>query len=182
MSFIPEGYMNDLIKINYNSERQTTSARDLWEFLERPYGKFTDWFNQYKGYGFTENEDYRSISEISEKPLGGRPAADYEITIDMAKELSMLARNEKGKLARQYFIDLEKRWNDLMMVMSRALKLADVQIKQLQGTNAVLEQRISEYEPKVQYLDSILSGSRQTGYRILLYPSMHRPSGSCHAI
>lgn len=101
--------MNELIKVNYGADRQTTSARDLWEFLGSPYGQFTDWFNQYKGYGFIEDEDYRGITEISVKPQGGRPAIDYEITLDMAKELAMLQKTEKGKQARQYFIEVEKR-------------------------------------------------------------------------
>ena len=138
--------MNNLIKVNF--ERQTTSARRLWEFLEKPYNHFTDWFNQYKGYGFTKDVDFRSFSDNSEKPKGGRPSQDYEITIDMAKELCMLQKTEKGKMARKYFIDLEKKWNSPEAVMARALKMADSKIIKL-------ESQIEEQKPKVIFADSV---------------------------
>lgn len=54
--------MNELIKITNHGDKRTTSARDLWEFLGKPYTKFTMWFNQYKDYGFIENVDYRELS------------------------------------------------------------------------------------------------------------------------
>ena len=90
--------LNNLIKVNF--ERQTTSARQLWEFLDKPHGEFMKWFHRYCGYGFTENADYGVIDKSVENPQGGRPATDYEITIDMAKELCMLQKTEKGKIAR----------------------------------------------------------------------------------
>jgi len=129
----------ELIPVNYNNDRQTVSARMLWEFLDKPYMHFTDWFNQYKSYGFIENIDFASLSEISEKPQGGRPQIDYELTIEMAKELCMLQRTEKGRMARQYFIELEKAWNSPEAVMARALKMADNKILSLQGSVRLLE-------------------------------------------
>ena len=103
--------MNELIKITNHGDKQTTSARDLWEFLGKPYDKFTKWFNQYKDYGFVENEDYRAMCIKFHTAQGNESeATDYEITIDMAKELAMLQKTEKGKEARQYFIEAEKRY------------------------------------------------------------------------
>ena len=103
--------MNELIKVNYSADRQTTSARDLWEFLDQPYSQFTKWFDQYKEYGFVEGQDYRAISENFLTAQGNASVRmDYEITIDMAKELAMLQKTEKGKQARQYFIEVEKRY------------------------------------------------------------------------
>ncbi len=103
--------MNELIKITNHGDKQTTSARDLWEFLGKPYTKFTMWFNQYKDYGFIENVDYRELSVKTYTSQGAEhEATDYEITIDMAKELAMLQKTEKGKEARQYFIEAEKRY------------------------------------------------------------------------
>ena len=131
--------MNSLIPINYDNDRQTVSARTLWQFLERPYRDFTEWFNQFKTYGFAESIDFRTLSENIEKPQGGRPSVDYEITIEMAKELCMLQRTEKGKQARQYFIELEKRWNSPEAVMARALKMADKKILSLQGAVNTLQ-------------------------------------------
>ncbi|SCX57616.1 anti-repressor protein [Nitrosospira sp. Nsp1] len=60
-------------------------------------------------YGFVENQDFVVVSDSGNNPKGGRPSRDYHITLDMAKELAMVERNEKGKQARQYFIECERR-------------------------------------------------------------------------
>lgn len=126
--------------MNYTGEKQTTSARELWEFLDKPYTKFTMWFNKYKEYGFTENEDYRELSAKTYTSNGAEhEATDYEITVDMAKELAMLQKSDKGKLARQYFLELEKQWNSPEAVMARALKMADTKILTLKNTVTILE-------------------------------------------
>ena len=145
--------MNELIKVNYNSDRQTTSARTLWEFLGKPWGQFSKWFEQFKGYGFIENVDYRLVST---KILTNNPknpeyeTTDYEITIEMAKELCMLQKTEKGKQARQYFIDLEKQWNSPEAIMARALKMADAKL-------LVLQSQIVEMKPKAESFDSLMN-------------------------
>ena len=137
--------MNELIPINMNDpERITVSARDLHEFLEvkDPY---RNWFPRMCEYGVEEDKDFRTfLCETS----SGRPKHDAEITIDMAKELCMLQRNEKGKQARQYFIQLEKDWNSPEKVMARALQIAN---KKLQ----VLEAKAEEDKPKVLFADSV---------------------------
>lgn len=139
--------MNELIPINMNNpERITVSARDLHEFLEVET-RFNDWFHRMCEYGFAENHDFRFYSKMS-NTSGGRPAQDAQITIDMAKELCMLQRNEKGKQARQYFIQLEKDWNSPEKVMARALQIAN---KKLQ----VLESQAEENRPKVLFADSV---------------------------
>lgn len=99
---------NEIIPINTDSNgQQTVNARDLHEFLE--VGKdFTTWIkDRILQYDFQENQDFIVFPEIGENPKGGRPKDEYHITIDMAKELSMVERNEKGKQARQYFIKME---------------------------------------------------------------------------
>ena len=141
--------MNELIKVNCDGDKQTISARTLWEFLDKPWGEFMKWFNQFKDYGFVENHDYRVIEYLLENPKGGRPATDYEITVEMAKELCMLQKSEKGKIARQYFIELEKAWNSPEMVMSRALKLAEKKI-------ANLEEERQKLLPKAQSYDILM--------------------------
>ena len=102
--------MQELIKVNKNDNgKETVNARELHKFLE--VGKiFGAWINdRINQYGFVENEDYVVVSENGNNPLGGRPSKDYHIAIDMAKELSMIERNEKGKEARQYFIDRDNK-------------------------------------------------------------------------
>ena len=144
--------MNEIIKIDYSSDRPTVSARELHEFLgvESPYHK---WFPRMCEYGFTEGQDFWTF--LSES-TGGRPAQDAQLTIDMAKEICMLQRNERGKQARQYFIQLEKDWNSPEKVMARALHIADRKIKCLQTENALQKQLILELKPKADYTDCIL--------------------------
>ncbi|MGF7059242.1 antA/AntB antirepressor family protein [Brassicibacter mesophilus] len=145
--------MNELIKINYQGDRQTASARDLWGFLDRPHGEFMKWFGRYADYGFIENVDYRAYRQIS-RHANGRDyeATDYEITIDMAKELAMLQKTEKGKIARQYFIELEKKWNSPESVMARALQIANVKL--IEHQNKVIELQ-SELEYKTEVIKGI---------------------------
>ena len=126
--------MNELIKVNYDNDRPTISGRELHEFLEVE-SNYTTWFKRMCEYGFTEEIDFIPFLEES---TGGRPSQDHQMTIDMAKEICMLQRTEKGKQARQYFIALEKAWNTPEMILSRALKVAEQQMKQLQIRNSQL--------------------------------------------
>ncbi len=121
--------MNELIKVDYTTDRPTVSARELHEFLEVKTA-YKDWFPRMCEYGFTEGQDFCSF--LSES-TGGRPAQDAQLTIDMAKELCMLQRNERGKQARQYFIQLEKDWNSPEKVMARALQIADQKLHMLEA-------------------------------------------------
>lgn len=101
--------MENLIPVNYDTEQPTVSARELYKKLNIGT-KFTTWFERMKAYGFSEgNEFFPKVGETSEQ--GGRPATDYQISIDMAKQICMIQRTPEGKLIRQYFIDLEKAWN-----------------------------------------------------------------------
>ena len=105
--------MNDLIHIQsqtINDEMvQTVSARELHAFLE-VQTRFNDWIkDRIAEYDFIDNQDFIGFTEKSVKPQGGRPSQEYHITLDMAKELSMVERNEKGKQARKYFIECEKK-------------------------------------------------------------------------
>ena len=144
--------MNELIKIDYQSDRPTVSARDLHEFLEVGTA-YKDWFPRMCEYGFKEGVDFCSFLRESS---GGRPAQDAQLTIDMAKELCMLQRTEKGKQARQYFLQLEKDWNSPEKVMARALQIADRRIRCLEDENAQQKQLIAEFSPKASYYDVVL--------------------------
>lgn len=147
--------MDGLIKVDFSADRLTVSARDLHGFLEvsTPYHK---WFPRMCEYGFTENQDY-SVTDIfvHHSQGGSQSKKDAALTIDMAKEICMLQRNEKGKQARQYFIQLEKDWNSPEKVMARALKIADVKIKGLEADNAALQAQIAADAPKVIFAGAV---------------------------
>lgn len=101
---------NELIKITQDENgNSVVSGRELHEFLEvkTPY---KDWFPRMVEYGFAENVDFISLAQKCAKPNGGRPKIDHALTLDMAKEISMIQRTEKGKQARQYFIEVEKEY------------------------------------------------------------------------
>ena len=83
----------------------------------------------------------------------------------MAKEICMLQRSEKGKIARQYFIQLEKAWNTPEMIMSRALKMAERQMKQLQIDNARLAVDNQIMKPKADYFDELVDRNLLTNFR-----------------
>jgi anti-repressor protein len=152
--------MNELIKVNYNDERQTTSARSLWEFLDRPYEQFNKWFDAYKDYGFTENQDYQALSiKILTVQGNSVDAKDYEVSIDMAKELAMLQKTEKGKQARQYFLELERQWNSPEALFARALKMADRKINSLETEKIELKTIIQKQSPKVLFANSVMASS-----------------------
>ena len=132
-------------KINTdNSDRITVSARDLHDYLGVETD-FAHWFQRMTEYGFTEGVDFATF--LSES-TGGRPATDAQLTIEMAKEICMLQRSEKGKIARTYFIQLEKDWNTPEKVMARALDIAHKEISSL-GT------KIEEMKPKALFADAV---------------------------
>lgn len=143
--------MKELLKINYEAEQPTVSARDLHEALEIK-SKYADWFKNMSAYGFVENMDYFTFSKNLEN--GGR-TIDHNISVDMAKQICMIQRSEKGKQYRQYFIDLEKAWNTPEQIFARALKMADQKIEKLKETNAGLLEDVERMRPKEIFADAV---------------------------
>lgn len=143
--------MNEIIKINYETEQPTVSARDLHEGLEIKTA-FKDWFPRMCQYGFEEGKDFCSF--LSES-TGGRPATDYQISVDMAKQICMIQRTDKGKMYRQYFLDLEKAWNTPEQIFARALKMANQEIEKLKSNNTVLIQDVQRMKPKEIFADAV---------------------------
>ena len=139
--------MNDLktidIKLNNDLEPMVV-GRDLHKMLEvaTPYDK---WFPRMAEYGFMEGEDFSTF--LSES-TGGRPAVDHLIKLDMAKELCMIQRTEKGKQARQYFIQIEKDYNSPEKIMARALQIAQKEISSLKIECASMK-------PKALFADAV---------------------------
>jgi anti-repressor protein len=111
----------ELIKVEINEKgEQLVSGRELHKFLENTE-RFSSWFNRQLAYGFEEDVDYVGCKTFN--TLANTELQDYIIKISMAKEISMIQRNEKGKLARKYFIDCERR---LLEVDKKKMLLADL--------------------------------------------------------
>lgn len=143
--------MHELIKIQHDNDRITVLARDLHDFLEVGT-QFKDWFPRTCEYGFQENEDFNPL-KIEQVRLEGnrevkRELQDYQLTIEMAKEIAMIQRNEKGKQARQYFIQLENDWNSPQKVMARALQMSQRELQTLRIEN-------EEMKPKALFADAV---------------------------
>ncbi len=157
--------MTELIKVNYDSDRPTVLGRDLHEFLG-VNSKYTMWFSRMCEYGFTEKVDFETcFPNLGSGNNGGQNRVDHQLTIEMAKELCMLQRNEKGKIARQYFINLETAWNTPEMIMSRALKMAEKQISKLQLVNSDLTVKNQIMLPKAEYFDELVERNTLTSFR-----------------
>lgn len=155
--------MDELIKINYDSEHPTVNGRELHDALGINT-KYADWFPRMCEYGFSEGKDYFSILRNRSDGLAGRCLTDHQLTIDMAKQLCMIQRTEIGKKFRQYFIQIEDAWNSPDAVMARALQFANRQLALLkyQNTNlsntvAIQNQQIAEMKPKVSYYDVVIN-------------------------
>lgn len=173
--------MNELLKVNYDNDRITLSARELHEFLEVKTS-FKDWFPRMCEYGFNESQDFNPLKNEQVRLEGNRQVKrtvqDYEITLDMAKEIAMIQRSDKGKEVRQYFLELERRWNSPEAVMNRALEYSRKQVKALMEEKQGLIDENKELKPKALFADavsasneSILIGQlakliRQNGYEI----------------
>ena len=134
----------ELIKLTKNEQGiETVNARELHAFLEVKT-RFNDWIaNRISEFGFTENKDFVSLTE---NLVSGGKQNVFHISIDMAKELSMLERNDKGKQARLYFIECERmaKAKQVPQSFSEALQLAANQAKQLE-----------EQALKVNYFDKV---------------------------
>lgn len=144
--------MNELITVNFDT--QTVSARDLHEALGVA-SRFSRWFETNKEM-FVEGEDYNKCTSSTVVNNGAtRELEDYEISVLMAKHLSMMSRTEKGMQIRNYLIDLEKAWNTPEQIMARALKIADRQIEELKHSNMLLEQKIEADKPKTIFADAV---------------------------
>jgi len=136
-------------KIN-NSEVKTVNARELHQFLEVK-SRFNDWINnRIRDFGFLENQDFVTVTK---NLVSGGSQKEIYLSIDMAKELSMVERNEKGKQARQYFIEMEKvaKSTDPMMLLNAPVYL--------RGALATYSERVIELTPKAEAFDRLATKS-----------------------
>lgn len=159
--------MDEIIEINYDTEQPTVSARDLYDMVGSSE-RFSSWFDRQLQFGFEVEVDYSNPLKILRVQKEGqrevtREVEDYNITIDMAKQICMVQKTKKAKEIRQYLIDLEKAWNTPEQVFARALKMAGKTIDSLKercsflGSQIIEKQKqIEEMQPKATYYDLIL--------------------------
>lgn len=159
--------LNPQVPITITTNEQgssVVSARELYDFLEVKT-KFPDWCKRMFEYGFEPSKDYIEVYPKNEINLGGRPSVDYALTIDTAKEIAMLQRSDKGKAARQYFIECERLAKEVVKPKTQIeVLLESVQLLAQQ------EQRISQLETKFAQLEEskneavagLLSAERST--------------------
>ena len=158
--------MNEIIKVTQdNNGNSVVSGRDLHEFLE-VNTQYTKWFNRMAEYGFTENVDFAVIvKNVYDDTAFGktRKIIDHALTLDMAKEISMIQRTEKGKQARQYFIEVEKEYKKQINESQFRLPTNfDEMTLMLSNVMQGQEKKIEEQGKKVDFLMNLsgLTSSR----------------------
>lgn len=138
--------MNEIIKVTTNdNDEQLVSARDLYRFLEITE-RYSSWFERMLKYGFKENVDYIGCKTFN--ALARQELQDHSLKIDMAKEISMIQRTERGKQARQYFLEIDRAWNNPEMVVQRAMQIQNRKVEQLKLENDAMK-------PKALFADAV---------------------------
>ena len=172
--------MNELIKIEVKEGQQLASGRELHKFLEIGT-EYMKWFSRMINYGFVENVDFIVIvkNDEDDTAFGGiRKSTDHLIKLNMAKEISMLQRNEKGKEARTYFIKCEEAWNSPEMILARANQIQSRMIEDYTKKIEVLENKIQEDKLKVEFYNDVTNSKHtcdmQTVAKVLNFKGVGR--------
>ena len=163
--------MNEIINVSVNDNQEpVVSGRQLHDALEvkTPYSM---WFDRMVEYGFTENQDFLLNNFVKQTGRGGHNKVDHIIKLDMAKEIAMIQRTDRGKQVRQYFIQIEKDFNSPEKIMARALLMADKKVHQLEAQIEADKSKVLFANAVEASASSILIGDfakilRQNGYNI----------------
>lgn len=144
--------MNEIITVTLNENHEpVVSGRQLHETLGVKTA-YKDWFPRMTEYGFTEGEDFNPLKIEQVRQEGTRKVKrqieDHVLKLDMAKEIAMIQRTDKGKEVRTYFIQVEKDFNSPEKIMARALLMADKKVHKL-------EAQIEADRPKVLFADAV---------------------------
>ena len=154
--------MSELIPLTQHDGIQAVMGRDLHAFLE-VQSNYREWFPRMVAYGFEEGKDYASKNRRVQDSLGReREANDHIVTLDMAKEISMIQRTDKGKQARQYFIECERRAKQPVeltpeQLMAKALLQADSTIKELEVRANTAEATLEAATPALEYHEKFVA-------------------------
>ena len=155
--------MHDLIKITDKEGVQLVKAKELYEFLGLAQSKWKRWYetNILKNKFAIENEDYWGFDIMS----NGNLTKDFDLTLDFAKKLSMLAKSAKGEEIRQYFIDVEKKYQAIPMksalddddILAKGILIAQ---RRISDQSALIQRQanyIKEVQPKIEYTEKVLT-------------------------
>ncbi|EDO6913090.1 phage antirepressor Ant [Campylobacter coli] len=138
------------------AEINSANAREIFQFLNSEQ-EYSNWIkNRISHYNFIENQDY-IIELVYTK---GRPRKEYYVTLDMAKELCMVENNEKGRQARRYFIECEKRLKNLEQE-----KMQKLAFHQSLGYKSQLKQQKEYYENKIKALKYDLENKKELSFK-----------------
>lgn len=149
--------MKQLIQVQVKNDQQLVSARDLYKGLEIKK-RFSAWWEQ-NSKEFEENSDFTCVPKGTVVQIGNgatKRINDYFLTIDMAKQLCLISRTEKGKQYRKYLIEIERKWNDPQEVVRRGYAILQNENTQLKIENKNLTIQLEESNKKANYLDVIL--------------------------
>lgn len=115
--------IQQLVPVTMNdNEEVVISSRDLHKYLHIQT-RYKVWILRMLEYGFEENEDYQRVTQKCDTPGGIQNQTDYILKIDMAKEICMIQRSERGRQARKHFIDMDKKFNSPEALIARLLQL-----------------------------------------------------------
>ena len=143
-----------VVEIIEHDGKQAVNARELHEKLGNKK-QFANWIQlRIEQYGFVENQDFQVFNQKVKNSNGGRSRIEYALSLDMAKELCMVENNEKGRMIRKYFIEVEKKARTqnpfaIPQTYSEALLLAANQAKQIEKQQLALEQKKIENDKLV---------------------------------
>ena len=164
--------MTDIIAITYNDKDEPViSGRELHERLEIGT-EYAKWFDRMCEYGFEPEKDYSTFLTNRSDGLAGKPRTDHILTLDMAKQLCMIQRTEKGRTFREYFIEVEKAWNSEPQIMARAMKIMTKRldgltehVKTLEAENSQKTVELAIAQPKAEYFDALVDRNLLTSFR-----------------
>lgn len=146
---------NELIPISDNNGKKAVNARDLHAFLESKRD-FSTWIkDRIKSYDFIEGVDFQSFTEIVEREIGATTRIEYALSISMAKELSMIENNERGKQARKYFIACEENKHELSRKeLALMVVQAEEEKERLALENEKQQKQIENLQPKADFAEA----------------------------
>ena len=153
--------MNELIKVEVKNDTQLVSARDLHKGLEIKR-RFSVWVKD-NFDDFIENKDYTTVRKSTEVQNNGgiqiRELIDYAITLSMAQHLALMSKSKRGREYRDYFLELERKWNDPQEVVKRGYAILQNENARLKLENQEIKKANEEMKPQALFAKSVTTSN-----------------------